>query len=536
MQYNILTEPWISVIDSKNTKQQVSLLTLLENGDEYTELSYQVAMFESSVLLFLITFVTDAYVTYYQSLDDDDPEAAAVDKPEILFPSVDDRIDMHIIHEYIKMCENSGVSFDLFDPERPFYQIWDDLSKTEQVSAGELDPSVPTGNNSCFIGFHRDPCYTPAEAFVLMLSRFRYTPNKCGAGGAGNINGEDLMFFFRQGNNVLELIIKNIMRQGRGGNSSGTAQYGIPWYRCMDKVNDKKKFPDDQLGWLNGTTFLRRIYRFIPTENGISTVYARYGLGKKSRGYKTWFDPYQLYILNPSKGTLRRQTSGDAIDLCYNEHLIADALTNESLNANVFSLVKDDVRQTTEDCGFLVYEQTQRRGSIIISDKREHIVIPGVMFEDTNESRAYKQFVQTCINQITRVQRSLLKYLKRSLTETRLYNNASKNADSFVQSILQSSYNVRVRSLFESMILKNAAAYLGANSTDETSDIEMQWKIRMYDLVMSQWKEYTSRFATQTKYRVVFLSKQDALDAEIKKILGIQKDNKENKTKKRKEK
>ena len=517
MQYNILTEPWVSVIDKADKRQNVSLLTLLEHADEYREISYQMAMVESSVLLFLINFVTDAYVTYYQNQADDDDDDEV---PMICFPKVGESIDMNIIQYYLNVCYQEGVSFDLFDCEHPFYQIWDDLSKATIVSVGELDPRVPTGNNSFFIARSTDVCYTPAEAFVLLLSRARYAPNMGGSAAIGNLNGSDLMFFFRRGETVYETIIKNILQHGRGGNTFDTEQYGIPWYRCMNKVNDDVAVLDHELGWLNGTFFMRHVYRLIPDENGISQIYFQYGFGKKSRDYPTWRDPYQMYVPNKD-GVYYPLNATRAVGLCYNEHLVLDSLlAGIPLGTSVFGLAANDALINSQDFGFVVYEQTQNRGATVISDIREDIVIPGIMFCDTDVSRAYKLFVTTCVNQVNIVRDLLYRHVLRSVRKIQLYGT-DKDARPVVGDVVQSSYSVGVKLLFESVILYDASHYDTEDAFRDTFELSVKWRQLLYDFAMSAWKSCMMHFVSQAKYRIPFLVEQKLFDYSVKKELSL---------------
>lgn len=519
MQYSILTEPWISVVDLENQSQNVSLLTLLEHADKYREISYQMAMVESSVLLFVINFVTDAYVTHYQGQVDDEDED---DISLIRFPKIGESIDMHIIKEYVDRCCHDGVSFDLFDIKHPFYQIWDDVSNATVVSVGELDPRVPTGHNSRFIARQTDVRYTPAEAFVLLLSRARYAPQMAGQTAAGNLNGSDLMFFFRRGNTVYETVVKNILRHGRGGNTFDTEQYGIPWYRCMDKVNPKTFVYDNELGWLNGTFFMRHVYRLIFDENGISQVYFQYGIATKSLEYPTWHDPYQMCVLNKD-GVLYALNAKKASNLCYNEHFILDAfLKNVPLGTSVFGLVADDalLMNNYQDFGFVVYEQLQNKGASVLSDIRDDIVIPGIMFRDTDVSRAYKSFVMKCVDQITVIRKLLYKHVSFAVQNLHLAEQKVDNR-TYVDEIVDSAYSQGSKSLFEAIVLRDASVYDVENAFDDTFELAVQWRKSLYDFAMVAWKSCMARFVSQTKYRIPFLIEQNKFDYSVKKELGL---------------
>ena len=80
------------------------------------------------------------------------------------------QFDPDEIRDYVAMCQAEGVSFDLFDEERPFLQTtyrveWDQKPKPVSV----LDYTVPNGNNH----IHFDPrqeqmAYTPGKALRML--------------------------------------------------------------------------------------------------------------------------------------------------------------------------------------------------------------------------------------------------------------------------------------------------------------------------------------------------------------------------------
>lgn len=95
----------------------------------------------------------------------------------------DGQFDRETIQRYVRQCEQEGVSFDLFDPERPFLQTsyrkdWDRNPKPVST----LDYSIPNGNNHIHFDHKRDKItYTPDKALRMMLAAQIF----CTAGAQG---------------------------------------------------------------------------------------------------------------------------------------------------------------------------------------------------------------------------------------------------------------------------------------------------------------------------------------------------------------
>ena len=510
--YNVLTEPWVSVLDAHGCLCQVSLLDVIQHADQYTMVSYPMAMVESSVLLFLINFVTDAYVVHHQNavaMDDDDEWDDGDNKP-VQFPRVGEHIDMAVIDAYVHHCLSEGVSFDLFDPVKPFMQMWGNDPEGALEPIAKIVPNVPYGNNSKFIENCVNPktlSCRPADVLPLLITYARYAPAQGGCEAKSNLNGDDLLFFFRKGKNLLDTILLNIIRVGRGGNSVATQQYGTPWYRCMDKVVENTSFPDNQLGWLNGTFFMRHVFRLIYDENGISQVLFRYGIKVKNDQYPTWRDPYQMYV-DYGNDKVVRFKSGDFSEFCYNEHLILNTVKNLCVTeTNVFGLIRNT--DISDRCDMIAYMQTQRGGASVISDKREDVTIPHLMFDETDEGLAYRTFVQDCVSAMKPMKDILKKHLKKAFISVHLYTDSdNKEMIGSIDDFLNRD--------FASVLHQKFAWVLQGADLNLT-----HWNACLLDVTMKTWDKYVSRFSSKAFYRVPFFIERQAVQRDIMKKLHI---------------
>ena len=106
--FDILTKPWVPVLDAAGQKTELGLLETLERAHELQAIQTASPMEEYSVYRFLIVFLMDAL------RPEDENDIDGLLKAE--------RFDMEAIQEYLTQCQKEGVSFDLFDEERPFLQ------------------------------------------------------------------------------------------------------------------------------------------------------------------------------------------------------------------------------------------------------------------------------------------------------------------------------------------------------------------------------------------------------------------------------
>ena len=132
--FDILKEPWIPVANMSGETYELGILDALGRAHELRSVHDISPLVEYSVYRFLVVFLMDALRPRKLS-----------DIEEILGGG---SFDMDAICSYVKRCKDEGVSFDLFDEERPFMQTkvdprWDKQTKPVDT----LDYTVPSGNN-----------------------------------------------------------------------------------------------------------------------------------------------------------------------------------------------------------------------------------------------------------------------------------------------------------------------------------------------------------------------------------------------------
>ena len=106
--FNVLDRGWIPVVCEDGTRKLLGIRQALAQAHTLREISDPSPLDEYSLYRFLGLFLMDALR----------PE----EKEDIEDLLQDGKFDMGKIEAYITQCQSEGVSFDLFDEERPFLQ------------------------------------------------------------------------------------------------------------------------------------------------------------------------------------------------------------------------------------------------------------------------------------------------------------------------------------------------------------------------------------------------------------------------------
>lgn len=140
--FNVLYEPWMGVIDMDGNETLVGLRDYLVNAHLYkcSAENKQFAVLRRLQQRLAETFVMDIFGINI------DAEAALINAGHF---------DADEIDAYIRNCKNSGVSFDLFDENRPFMQTdkktFEKIFKSKKsVSVATINPRMGSGNNKVF--------------------------------------------------------------------------------------------------------------------------------------------------------------------------------------------------------------------------------------------------------------------------------------------------------------------------------------------------------------------------------------------------
>ena len=132
--FNVLDQAWIPVVRMDGQEELLGIRETLDCAHELREISSASPLEEYGLYRFLGLFLMDALR----------PESEE-DIEDLLASGCFDRT---AIEDYIALCQSEGVSFDLFDEERPFLQSkYDPAIDGEPKPVSVLDFTRASGNN-----------------------------------------------------------------------------------------------------------------------------------------------------------------------------------------------------------------------------------------------------------------------------------------------------------------------------------------------------------------------------------------------------
>lgn len=147
--FNILTEPWMGVVDKKSgTLHKVGLREYLVNAHLYkcSAENEDFAILRRLQQRLAESVIIDIYGRHVSEDIND----------ELMKVYASGKFSEEKIDDYFKTCIDNGISFDLFDVERPFMQVDKNTAATafkgasNIVSVASINPRQSSGNNKMF--------------------------------------------------------------------------------------------------------------------------------------------------------------------------------------------------------------------------------------------------------------------------------------------------------------------------------------------------------------------------------------------------
>ena len=144
--FNVLYEPWMGVIDMNGKEKLVGLRDYLVNSHTYKRSAEnkQFAVLRRLQQRLAEMVIIDIYGRHITEEDD------------VLIRLYEDgKFDAKKIDDYFETCINSGISFDLFDKERPFMQVDEETANkifkpSNRTSVASINPRMSSGRNKVF--------------------------------------------------------------------------------------------------------------------------------------------------------------------------------------------------------------------------------------------------------------------------------------------------------------------------------------------------------------------------------------------------
>ena len=277
--FDVLRDPWIPVVDISGRAGELGVLETLSRANELRAVSDISPLAEYSVYRFLIVFLMDAL------------RPKKVDDLEEMLE--EGSFDMRAIEEYAERCKAEGVSFDLFDEERPFMQTkvdphWDKRPKPVDT----LDYTVPSGNNHLHFDHKSSTeAYSAGKAMRMLLTAQQFCTSSV-QGYPSNVNGAPPWFALIQRDRLFETLVLNMVPTGQI-----TIKFDEPpvMWRNTAEVEARKQVA--QTSWLYGMLFPARRIHLNPEADGtVKTTYFSQGMNYIDP--ETWPEPHAAYRMD----------------------------------------------------------------------------------------------------------------------------------------------------------------------------------------------------------------------------------------------
>ena len=278
--FSVLDQPWIPVVSLSGEEKKLGIRQTLVQAHEMREISSSSPLEEYSIYRFLGLFLMDALRPETETDIEDLLESGHFNGEQIEL--------------YIRLCESEGVSFDLFDADRPFLQCKYDSAYDKEIKpVSVLDCALPSGNNHTHFGHRRDvpKSLTADEALRLVLVTYLF----CTAAAQGypsGVYGAPPYFGVIKGKNLFETLSWNLLQTDLIGIEFDTPP--VLW-RSSDPVIPKREI--GKTSWTRGMLFPTRRIHLVPDEDSsVNGVYLCQGENYVNK--EGWRDPYVTYRRN----------------------------------------------------------------------------------------------------------------------------------------------------------------------------------------------------------------------------------------------
>lgn len=180
--FNLVTEPWIKVIDEDNLEQTVSLEQLFTNAAHYQQLAGEMKSQDLAILRFLLAILTTVYSRYnadgkpyeWLTIDEQSMRPVSFDEDEFEDSGKDDLLQtwnglyhaQHFTEIVTRYLQKYADRFDLLSSEHPFYQAtraqYDSLvPKNKVVAKGKGTVAVKQMNRTISESNNKPDIFSP---------------------------------------------------------------------------------------------------------------------------------------------------------------------------------------------------------------------------------------------------------------------------------------------------------------------------------------------------------------------------------------
>ncbi len=480
--YNVLKEPWIKTEDFEGNFKRYGIIDLLAKAQSIKAITYASPLEEFSVYRLLNVFLMDALR----------PET--IDDIQDLLDN--GNFDSDRIQEYVKQCLEEGVSFDLFDENRPFMQGFPNKNyEKDSRSVNYLDYSIPTGNNAVhFDHLESDHAVEYADILPKIIACQLFATAGV-QGFPSSINGAPPYFSIVVGNSLFETLIYMMVPI-----EEISISFDNPKVYWRNKQEIIPKETVTRTSWLYGMLYPARRIRCIHDEDGrVRDVY--FGQGSNFTDQSNWTDPEVTYRFNDSGRFPWRPDTGKAI-----WRNLSDLIDIKGKRAPVILNVFRRI------CGSNKYARIKLYG--VQTNQASYLDLAGYDM----------QIPETVIEQQDRI--SLIREYIGDAEETAIRIGQSfsgKNLPSGLSSVLTTVKDVCIRNYYsetESVLWELCNTYLSDPAMDESTCREF-WKSEISRVARKQVRNEMEKLQLPGKYLIQIYKNQIPL---LKYLNELEKD------------
>ena len=289
--YSVLDQAWIPVTTLSGQEEMLGIREVLARAHDLREITSASPLEEYSLYRFLGLFLMDM-LRPESEIEIEDLLAAG-------------SFDMAAAEKYIAGCKTEGVSFDLFDTERPFLQSkFDPAVDGDAKPVSTLDCTRASGNNHThFDHATSEQALPPDKAVRLILATYLF----CTAAAQGypsGVNASPPYFGLIQGRSLFETLVSTLMPLDSIGIAFDTPS--VLWRRTAPIVPKREV---GKTSWLHGMLFPARRIHLVPDEQG-NVIAVHLCQGENFVNKQSWRDPYVTYR-NGKEGFFPMRPSAD---------------------------------------------------------------------------------------------------------------------------------------------------------------------------------------------------------------------------------
>lgn len=288
--FNVWFEPWIPVEKTDGSVTHAGIYEALKDSTNIRAIRGTMPPETFGIIRLLITILIDIY------------------RPgrwiDIGIMWNNGKFESKKLDDYYNLCLSEGISFDLFDTDRPFLQY--PLKEEKLKSAANLFDHLPTGNNVPHFMHNEEDSYafTPQRCLQALCSIPFYEKHKRGEKVTAGINGTPPIYFLYNGDTLFETLIFSLFPKSQYPEND----YGKPVWRDCDCFK----------GQINGTPdLLHALFcaplniKLLPSDDGlIRQVCFDEGINYKD---VIWTDPHVAYITEKDKRRALLPKNGRAV-------------------------------------------------------------------------------------------------------------------------------------------------------------------------------------------------------------------------------